>query len=211
MSESNFRQTARDTARGVKHHLQTSLAILGTLLAIFWVVEGVDWILGGWLDRFGIIPRTTVGLRGILLAPFLHGGWAHLMANSVPFAVLGWLVLLRGAGRFWTVSAIAMLVGGLGTWLTGAPGSVHIGASGVIFGYLGYLLLSGWFERSFRSIALSLFVVSAYGSLLWGVLPAQPGISWQGHLFGFLGGAIAARFLVPTKTASPSVDPSTLL
>jgi membrane associated rhomboid family serine protease len=102
--------------------------------------------------------------------------------------------MLRRTSDFFVVSAIAMLVGGLGTWLFGAP-ALHIGASGVIFGYLGFLLLRGYFERKFASILFSVFVGILYGSLIWGVLPGQPGISWEGHLFGFLGGVLAAKLL----------------
>ncbi|MBW4519492.1 MAG: rhomboid family intramembrane serine protease [Scytolyngbya sp. HA4215-MV1] len=191
--------------------LKLQITILGTLVAIAWFLEIVDLVvLGcGWsgsgifrracgLDIYGILPRTVIGLRGILLAPFLHGSIAHLVSNTIPFLALGWFVMLRETRDFFTVSAITLLVSGFGTWLFGSPG-FHIGASGIIFGYFGFLLLRGYFERSFRSILLSLVVGLFYGGLIWGVLPQQNGISWEGHLFGFIGGVLAARMLAQPK------------
>ena len=148
----------------------------------------------GGLDFYGIIPREAIGLRGILFAPFIHGDFEHLIANTVPFLTLGWLVMLQRTSDFFIVTAWTMLVGGTGVWLFGAPRSVHIGASILIFGYLGFLLFRGYFQRNMPSIVLSIAVATIYGSLVWGVLPSQPGVSWEGHLFGFIGGAIAARF-----------------
>jgi membrane associated rhomboid family serine protease len=188
-------QSMNSEAKEVARELRSQVMILGGLIVLLWVLEIVDQLTGRALDQLGIRPRTISGLRGILFAPFLHGNLTHLLANTVPFLTLGWFVMLRRTGDFWIVSAIAMLVGGLGTWLVGAPYTVHIGASGVIFGYLGFLLSRGYFERSFVSIALSVLIVVLYGGLLWGVLPGRIGISWEGHLFGFVGGAIAARLL----------------
>jgi membrane associated rhomboid family serine protease len=181
--------------RGLVGELKQQLSLLGTLVAIMWVAEVVDqWVLGRQLDLLGIIPRTTIGLRGIVLAPFLHGGFAHLIGNTIPFLMLGWLIMLRETSDFVRVTLVVGLASGLGTWLLGSSGS-HIGASGVIFGYLGYLLLRGFFERRLGSISLSLLVGTLYGSMIWGILPLQRGISWEGHLFGFLGGVLAARIL----------------
>lgn len=181
--------------RGLVGELKQQLSLLGTLVAIMWVAEVVDqWVLGRQLDLLGIIPRTTIGLRGIVLAPFLHGGFAHLIGNTIPFLMLGWLIMLRETSDFVRVTLVVGLTSGLGTWLLGSSGS-HIGASGVIFGYLGYLLLRGFFERRLGSISLSLLVGTLYGSMIWGILPLQRGISWEGHLFGFLGGVLAARIL----------------
>ncbi|MBA2449957.1 MAG: rhomboid family intramembrane serine protease [Chloroflexi bacterium] len=176
--------------------MSTQLTILFTFIALIWALELVDLLLfGGSLDAFGIRPRTPSGLLGIIFAPFLHGGLPHLVANTVPFLTLGWLVMLRRTSDFFVVTLIAGLVGGLGVWLVGRPNSVHIGASGLVFGYLGYLLLRGYFERSVSAILLSIAVGLFYGGALWGLLPSQPGVSWQAHLFGFLGGGGAARAL----------------
>lgn len=188
-------QSMNSEAKEVARELRSQVMILGGLIALLWVLEIIDQLTGRALDQLGIRPRTISGLRGILFAPFLHGSITHLLANTVPFLTLGWFVMLRRTSDFWIVSAIAMLVGGLGTWLVGASYTVHIGASGVIFGYLGFLLSRGYFERSFISIALSVVIVVLYGGLLWGVLPGRIGVSWEGHLFGFVGGAIAARLL----------------
>jgi membrane associated rhomboid family serine protease len=172
--------------------LRTQALILASLVAVMWALEGLDtFIFGGGLNSLGILPRQPIGLRGILFAPFLHGSFSHLSANTAPFIVLGWLVMLRRISDFVSVSAIVMVVGGLGTWLFGAQG-MHIGASGVIFGYLGFLLARCYFDRRLSSGIIALFVGGTYGTILWGVLPTMPGVSWEGHLFGFIGGIIAA-------------------
>jgi membrane associated rhomboid family serine protease len=125
-------------------------------------------------------------------------GWVHLAANTVPFVVLGWLVMLRRIGDFVVVTVLSILIGGLGVWLAGSANSIHVGASGLIFGYLGYLLARGYFERSLWAVLLGALALVLYGGVLWGVLPGQPGISWEGHLFGFVGGVAAARLLTPS-------------
>jgi membrane associated rhomboid family serine protease len=167
--------------------------ILGGLVAIMWVMFFATVATHGALLSLGVIPRNLIGLRGILFAPFLHGNFAHLLANSIPFAIMGWFVMLRDSRHFVPVTAMAMLSSGLLAWLLGASGSVHVGASGVIFGYLGFLLLSGWYARSVGSIVLSLVVAFMFGGLVFGVFPGQVGISWQAHLGGFIGGVLAAR------------------
>jgi membrane associated rhomboid family serine protease len=181
--------------------LKTQALVLGGTLAVFWGVFGVNSLIGGSLLRLGVIPRTTIGLRGILFGPFLHGSLNHIVANSIPFVALGWMVMLRDERHFIPVTLAGMVGSGLMAWLLGAPGTVHIGASGVIFGYLGFLMLSGWYTRSFGSIFLSLIVTAVWGSLVLGVLPGAPGISWQAHIGGFLGGVLAARaFRTPSRT-----------
>jgi membrane associated rhomboid family serine protease len=169
---------------------------LAGAVATAWLLELVDTLfLRGAFNRFGIRPRQAIGLRGILLAPLLHGDLRHLVANTVPFIVLGWFTMLHNLNDFWIVTAIAWFVSGLGVWLFGSARSNHIGASGLVFGYFGFLLLRGYFERSVWSIALSMLVGLLYGSLIWSVLPIRRGMSWQGHLFGFAGGILAARYL----------------
>lgn len=186
-------KTSDKPGTSVTGALKAHAMVLGGTLAVFWVVFVVNTVLGGALLRFGVIPRTTVGLRGILFAPFLHGSLSHIVANSVPFVLLGWMVMLRDERHFIPVTLAAMLVSALAAWLLGAPGSVHIGASGVVFGYLGFLMLSGWYARSFGSIVLSVIVTVVWGSLVFGMLPGAAGISWQAHVGGFLGGVLAAR------------------
>jgi len=180
--------------------IKKQISILGSFVAIFWILEILDqFVFHHTLDGYGIRPHSLIGLRGILFAPFLHGGFGHLIANTVPFLILGWLVMIQETSDFWIVTLITMLVGGVGTWILGAPNSVHIGASSLIFGYLGFLLLRGYFQRNIASILLSLVVGFLYGGLIWGVLPTQPGISWQGHLFGFLGGVLSAKLIAKEK------------
>ena len=151
------------------------------------------------LDANGILPRDVGGLDGIAWAPLLHFGWAHLIANSVPFLVLGWLVLAGGLRQFIGVTAVIWLVAGAGTWLIGAPG-VHLGASGLIFGWMVFLLLRGFVQRSLAQILVAVVLFVYWGGMLWGVLPGQPGISWEGHLSGALGGVLAT-WLVARSTS----------
>lgn len=184
----------------IARELKTQATILGSFVATFWVIEIIDRVIfRGRLDLLGIIPHSFIGLRGILLAPFLHGGFPHLIANTIPFLMLGWLVMLQETSDFFIVTLLTMLVGGFGVWLFAVPGTVHVGASILIFGYLGFLLFRGYFQRNLPSILLSIIVGLLYGGLIWGVLPSNNGISWQGHLFGFLGGVLAARMIAREK------------
>jgi membrane associated rhomboid family serine protease len=180
--------------KAVVVEIRTQILILGTLVGLMWGLEILDtFVFSHGLDTLGLLPRQAIGLRGILFSPFLHGNFAHLSANTIPFVILGWLIMSQSISNFVIVSVICMVLGGLGTWLFAANG-LHIGASGVIFGYLGFLLARYYFDRRLSSGIIALFVGSTYGSVLWGVLPSVPGISWEGHLFGFLSGILAAKF-----------------
>jgi membrane associated rhomboid family serine protease len=182
------------TFGGEIRHIFTLMA---GFIALLWAIEIVDAsVFHGGLDQLGIVPRTGAGFLGILAAPFLHGSWEHLLGNTVGIVLLGGLTMLIGRREFLTVTVAALVVGGLGTWLFGRP-SVHIGASGLVFGYLGYLLLRGWYDRRFGSIALAAAVGWFYGGMVFGMIPGiTPSyISWEGHLFGFVGGVLAARML----------------
>jgi membrane associated rhomboid family serine protease len=174
--------------------LRTQAIVLGASVAVLWIAFAVDELLGGGLLRYGVRPRSIDGLGGIFFAPFLHANFDHLAANTIPVLALGWLVMLRDPRHFFVVVLAATLGGGLTAWLLGSPNSVHIGASGVIFGFFGFLVFAGWYARSLASILLSVLVVSIWGGLVFSVLPGQPGISWQEHLGGFVGGALAARW-----------------
>jgi membrane associated rhomboid family serine protease len=182
----------------IKEELWRRAALIGMIMVSVWAIEVVDLLL--WhvsLDQYGIQPRTLIGLRNILFAPLLHHGFGHLIANTIPFLVLGWLVLLRGIEQFWIVTLSAMLVSGLAIWLLGGSQTIHLGLSSVIFGYLGYLICRGYWERSPFAIGLAVLAVLLYGSMLWGLVLWQPGVSWLGHTFGFLGGVWAAyRFIL---------------
>jgi membrane associated rhomboid family serine protease len=182
-------QSAKRVTRTFKQQVTTLSATVGAT----WTAFVVNGIAGGALMQYGVIPRTLTGLRGILFAPFLHANMQHLIANTIPFLAMGWLVMLRDARHFLPVTLFAMLGSGLMAWLLGAPGSVHIGASGVVFGYFGFLLLGGWYARSVMSISLSILVAVMWGGLVLGIAPGQVGISWQSHLGGFIAGVLAAR------------------
>lgn len=171
---------------------QRASITIGGFVAVLYVLEAIDTVAGNRLDAWGVEPRTLDGLWGVLFAPMLHFGWGHLLANTVPLLILGFLVLLSGIGRGLAATGIIWVIGGFGTWLTGGAGSAHLGASVLVFGWLTYLLVRGIFTRSVGQILLGVVVLSVYGGLLWGVLPGQYGISWQGHLFGAIGGVVAA-------------------
>jgi len=170
----------------------TALVTIGSFVALLYLVELVDTLDAHRLDGGGVRPREADGLDGIAFAPLLHAGWGHLLANTVPLLVFGFLILLAGVRRWLEVTAVVWVVGGAGTWLTGPPHTLHIGASVLAFGWLVYLLLRGVFSRRAPQVVLGLVLLVLYGGVLWGVLPGRPGISWQGHLFGALGGALAA-------------------
>ncbi len=171
------------------------------LVAVMWALELLDALLRSTLDRHGIEPRELDGLPGVIFAPFLHHGFGHLLANSVPLLALGTLVAFAGRQVFWRTTAAIVLLGGLGTWLIAPANTVTIGASGLVLGYLGYLLVAGIRTRHWADLALGLGVLLVYGSLLVGALPwAVPdGISWQAHLCGALAGGLSAWWLAPSR------------
>ncbi|WP_199548548.1 rhomboid family intramembrane serine protease [Streptomyces sp. N35] len=166
--------------------------VMAGWLALLWLLEAVDVASGHALDTYGISPREFTELRDVIPAAFLHYGWDHLIANSMPLLVLGFLAALSGIRRFAAVVATIVLASGLGVWLTAPAYSVTAGASGVVFGLFGYLLVRGFVDRRIGDVVIGLLVGAVYGSILWGVLPTTDGISWQGHLFGLLGGVVAA-------------------
>ena len=173
------------------------------MVALMWGLEVVDAIAGGSLDQYGIEPREEDGLTGIVAAPFLHAGFGHLIANTVPLVVMGLVIAFRGAMRVLAVTAIVGLVSGLGTWLVAPDFTLHIGASGVVFGYATYLISRGVFNRDGLELAVGLIVVLVWGTALLGGLRPEDGISWQGHLFGAIGGVVAARMLRRGRTPAP--------
>ena len=176
--------------------VQAAVVSIG-FVVLLWVIEIVDTAMNNELDQYGVQPREAEGLLGILFAPVLHGGWDHLSANTLPALVLGFLVLFSGIVRGLEVTAVIWVVGGLGVWLVAPSDTVHLGASVLIFGWLVYLMVRGIFTRRAGEIILGMVLFFMYGGLLLGVLPGQPGISWQGHLFGAIGGALAAWLVSP--------------
>lgn len=178
-----------------RRDVERGLAFVALMAVLMWVAEIVDAGLGGDLDAYGIEPRDTDGLVGVAAAPFLHGGFGHLIGNTVPFLLLGGAIALAGLARVAWVTVIVAAIAGVGTWLTAPAGTVHIGASGIVFGYATYLISRAVFSRSLVHAAIGVVVLALYGTTLaTGVLP-EDGISWQGHLFGGIGGVVAAWVL----------------
>jgi membrane associated rhomboid family serine protease len=178
-------------------------ATILTFVSLLYLVELIDQLAGHSLDSNGIRPLETDGLWGIIFAPVLHANWQHLAANTVPLLVLGFLMTLAGLSRFVWATAIVWILGGVGTWLIGNVGSScgptdHIGASGLIFGWLAFLLVFGIFVRKFWDIVIGLVVLVVYGGVLLGAMPVLHqcgGVSWQGHLCGAIAGVVAAYML----------------
>ena len=176
------------------------MQVVLALLAAMWVLEVVDVALNHRLDQYGIEPRDPDGLVGVVAAPFLHADFGHLIANTIPFVTLGIIIGLQGVARVLWVTGIVMVVSGLGTWLIAPDNSIHIGASGIVFGYATYLLARGIFNRDLIEIGIGLGVVAIWGTALLGGLIPQDGVSWQGHFFGAVGGVLAARVFARPRT-----------
>ena len=187
-----------------------AILLLLIFVGAIWIVHIVNGLLfNGDLNRYGLAPvalpyrwlsefelsagYAAVSLRGILLSPLLHGSFSHLVSNTLPLLVLGGFVALRGAKTLIGVSLLVVVLGGLLVWLVGRP-AVHIGASGMVFGYFGYLVAQGWYERSTLSIVVAFAVLLLYGGIIFGVLPQGGFVSWEGHLFGLIAGVLAARW-----------------
>ena len=186
-----------------------AILLLLVFVAAIWVVFLVNGLLfDGDLNRYGLspmalpyrwlsefepsVPYLAGSFRGILLSPMLHGSFSHLLSNTLPLLVLGGFVALRGTKTLVGVSLFVVVLGGLLVWLVGRP-AIHIGASGLVFGYFGYLLAQGWYERSTLSIVVAFAVLLLYGGIIFGALPQSGFISWEGHLFGLIAGVLAAR------------------
>lgn len=181
------------------------LAPVAVLVALMWVATAVNWVVlgGAWL-RLGVRPHDPSGFwPNLVFAPLLHVGLAHLLANTVPFIVLGALIALRSPWRFAAVTVIGAVAGAVVAWLLGHSGSVHIGASGLVFAYFGWLIVRAVRERSVLAILIGLLTLGLYGGVLWGLSPFQIGISWQDHLGGLLGG-LAGAAMWPVRGRQPA-------
>jgi membrane associated rhomboid family serine protease len=191
------RELVRRDVNALMVETGTRLKVVAGSLGVLWAVEIVNLLaFGGRLAALGIHPRSLLGLLGILTAPFLHASLGHLIANSIPLAVLGLLTTSRRCMDYAVVAVSSALTSGLGAWLLGGSDTVVVGASGVIFGFLGFLMGRGIFERRAGAVVLSVLVTVVFGGMLWGLLPfLVPGVSWQAHVFGFIGGLIPARIL----------------
>ena len=174
---------------------EEGLALIGLLVAAMWVSEIIDTLPHVDLDRYGIHPRHVDGLDGIAWAPFLHGGFEHLIGNTVPYVVLGAMIALSGLARVALVFLIVAIVGGVGTWIVAPENTIHIGASGIVFGFASYLVARWVYTRRAVHVFAGVLVCAVWGGALLGGLVPTVGISWQGHLFGGLGGLLAAFVL----------------
>ena len=187
-------QTLRD-------HLVTRISALALPLGVMWFVRLLDSFApeGFSAAGYGIVPRSWDGLSGIAAAPFIHSSWAHLIANTIPFAVLGSFILINGAAEFLFVFFVSGLVAGAGTWLFGAPATMHVGASGIVLGFMGFLLFRSAFDRKLTSAIITIAVAVLYASALATSLVPRGDVSWTNHFFGFVGGIIAARIRYPAR------------
>lgn len=193
-------------ARRVSPSPGAAVVVMTVLLAGLWLLEILDQLSGERLDTYGIHARELDGLAGIATSPFLHAGFDHLISNSLPFWVLGFLVLLGGLARWAISSVISILGSGLAAWVLTPADTIIVGASGLIFGWLTYLLARGLWSRSTGQIIVAVGVLVVYGGLIWGVLPTAAGVSWQAHLGGAIGGVLAA-WLLHRRTARPTASP----
>jgi membrane associated rhomboid family serine protease len=184
---------------------RAAIELLLAMVLLMWVLEVVDTSLDNRLDRYGIEPREVDGLDGVIAAPFLHVGFGHLIANTLPFAAMGLVIAFEGVWRLAGVTAVVALVSGLGTWLIAPADTIHLGASGVVFGYATYLITRGLFNRRAMELAIGLAVAVLWGGALLAGIEPQQGISWQGHLFGAIGGVVAARMLSERREAGRSI------
>jgi membrane associated rhomboid family serine protease len=203
-------QTAKFGTDAFYASLGRAFVTMCAVIPVLFVIEAIDQASNGYLDTAGgIIPHHLDGLDGILFSPFLHAGWAHLYGNAVPLILVGTFALAGGARRFIYSTALIMLISGLGVWFVGESNSVVIGASGVIFGYLGLLFTRGFVERSWWNLGVAAFIGLLYWYQIYNLLPNDQRVSWQGHLLGLVGGAVAAVLFRRRRRSRPvSFNPS---
>lgn len=186
-------QTAAQRGRGA---VRSGIKFAAGYVLVIWAVHLINVLaFGGYLVFFGINPLDVSSVWHILTSPLLHANIEHLVSNTVPGAIFSFLIGMSRARVWWEVTAFVVVVGGVGVWFFGGVGTNHIGASGLVYGWLGYLLVRGIFNRSLSQIALGVVLGFMYSGLVWGVLPGVPGVSWQAHLFGALGGVGAGMFI----------------
>lgn len=206
--DSDDKPTAPKKESPIVRELKDQGALLGGSVGLLWVIHLIQAIVpNSWFAGAGVVPRTLSGLKGILTMPFLHASWGHLISNTVPLLILGWMIMLRRKRDFFYVAGVSGLIAGAGTWLIGRDAN-HIGASGVVFGLIGYLLARAVMERKFWSILAAVATMFLYGGALFGVLPTASAVSWEGHLFGLIGGIVASYYMLKNakqKGTDPTV------
>ncbi|WP_405448727.1 rhomboid family intramembrane serine protease [Streptomyces erythrochromogenes] len=187
--------TTVDTGRTQTDRAKTAAKLMLGWVALLWLLEAVDYATGHALDQYGILARDPDSLSGIVSAAFLHFGFDHVASNSVPLLVLGFIAALSGIRRFLAVCGLILLADGLGTWLISPSGTMTLGASGIVFGLFGYLLVRGFVERKALGIAVAVGVAAVWGTtIVSGILPTDSGVSWQGHLCGLVAGIVTALY-----------------
>jgi membrane associated rhomboid family serine protease len=178
---------------------QQSIKILAVFVSLLWIIEIVNIASGGWLRAYGIYPRDLDGLFGVFTTPFLHGGLRHLISNTIPLVMLGLILATHGLKTFTQSTVIVVVLGGLLVWLFGRP-SNHIGASGLVFGWWGFLIGLGYFKRDWKALLTALIVLFLYGGMFFGLLIVDARISFESHIFGAVSGIIAAAILAKKHT-----------
>jgi len=166
---------------------------IAEFMFLLFATHVINAVTGMWLTRFGTIPRTVIGLRGILFSPLLHRDWSHLVSNAAPLAGLLCIMAFTNRHALLPNTAAIWLISGAAVWLVGRPGSVQIGASGLIYGLAAFLIAMGWLHRDAKSALAALLVIFLYGGIVWGLLPNKPGVSWEGHLCGAVAGILVAN------------------
>jgi membrane associated rhomboid family serine protease len=180
-----------------------ALIVMAVITVALWIIQYFNAAADYSWNRFGLKPRQVDGLWGVVTTPFLHESWGHLLSNTLPLLAIGWTLLLSGVRVFLFVTVCVVVVGGLLTWLVAPSGEVIVGASGMIFGWLGYLLARAFFSRRIKWIATAILLLIFFGTLLGGLLPTGDSrVSWQAHLFGALVGVGVAWLLHPRRRAA---------
>lgn len=162
-------------------------------VAVLWLVKLIEWEFDLDFAQYGILPRTASGLKGVLLSPFIHGSWEHLINNSIPLLVLGAALFYFYKPIAFKLTFWSFILAGFYTWIS-ARTSYHIGASGLVYSLFGFLLFSGFIRRNIHLISISFLVAFLYGSLVWGILPIDKTMSWEGHFWGLILGIVLAFF-----------------
>lgn len=179
--------------KGIERYRLPGCGLILSLIALAWAIEIIDHIPGVNFDAMGLRPKELTGLFGIFTMPWIHGGIPHLFSNTIAFFFLAYVVLATEGQRFFRTSFWIIVLSGIGTWLIGSKGSVHIGASGLVYGYFGYLLMRSWLEKKLIWAILGVTLCIFYGGMIWGMMPTGKPISWEGHLCGFIAGVWMAR------------------
>ncbi|MFC0540380.1 rhomboid family intramembrane serine protease [Kutzneria chonburiensis] len=204
------------SAEAVLAEARRAFWVMVTALAAIWGIQVVNALLGYQLSySFGVQAWNPLSLPEVFTAPFLHYGWDHIEGNSGPLFIFGFLAAFRGVRKFISVTLVIIVVSGLGAWLTSAPGTVTAGASGVVFGYFGYIMVRGLFDRHGIDIVIGLVMALSFAYQFSVIVPGTPGVSWQGHLFGFLAGILGGwvfreRRPKQVDPATPSLDATSL-